>query len=61
RRYGIVDEPGVNAVLAAVTGYWFRGSGQPEPPTAPGLRSHQRRCGESALRWLTAREPAVAG
>ncbi|MEU6667716.1 aminoglycoside phosphotransferase family protein [Streptomyces sp. NPDC046727] len=49
------DPDAVTAALAALTGYFLRGSLQPAPPGLPTLRPFQRAQGEAALAWLRKR------
>jgi len=42
----------IDAFLAAMAGYWMWAGHEPPIAHAPGLRLLQRRCGDSALRWL---------
>ncbi|MFC9326872.1 aminoglycoside phosphotransferase family protein [Kitasatospora sp. NPDC057015] len=46
----------LDAALAALTGYFLRSGGQPDPPSGSRmLRRHQTWSGEVTLRWLAAR------
>jgi Phosphotransferase enzyme family len=45
----------VDSVLALLTGYFFKQSDEPEPPTSPFLRRHQTWCGEVCWEWLCER------
>ncbi|MFX0574380.1 phosphotransferase family protein [Nocardia nepalensis] len=47
-----IDRRSVNAVLAALTGFFLVNSLKPPPPGLPRLREFQRRQGEFALSWL---------
>ncbi|MEV0092942.1 aminoglycoside phosphotransferase family protein [Streptomyces sp. NPDC050738] len=49
------DPDAVTAVLAALTGYFVRGSLQPPPPGLPTLRAFQGAQGAAALGWLRKR------
>ncbi|SEC63262.1 Phosphotransferase enzyme family protein [Streptomyces sp. 2231.1] len=49
------DRDAVTAALAALTGYFLRGSLKPAPPGLPTLRPFQRVQGEAALAWLRRR------
>ena len=49
------DPAQVNAVLAAIAGYFTYGQHQPEPPELPGLRAFQGAQGVEARRWLAGR------
>lgn len=52
---GVTPEQ-LDALLAAVAGYWFVAGAQPRVPlTSPLLRQHQRWSGEATLRWLASR------
>lgn len=42
----------VDRVLALLVGYFLRAGDQPEPPTSPYLRAHQRWQGEACWAWL---------
>ncbi|CUW27318.1 Phosphotransferase enzyme family protein [Streptomyces reticuli] len=46
------DPDAVTSALAALTGYFLRGSLRPAPPGLPTLRPFQRAQGEAALAWL---------
>ncbi len=50
-----VDPDPLNAVLAAVTGYFVHSSAQPPPPGLPRVRMFQRAQGEAALSLLRQR------
>ncbi|MFD1722246.1 hypothetical protein [Amnibacterium endophyticum] len=50
-----VDPGAVDAVLAALAGYFFRASLRPEAEGMRGIRAFQRVQGEAALDWLAAR------
>ncbi|GHH60864.1 hypothetical protein GCM10018781_06300 [Kitasatospora indigofera] len=46
----------LDSALAALTGYFLRSGGQPDPPSGSRmLRRHQTWSGEVTLRWLAAR------
>ena len=45
----------VEAVLAALSGYFIRGATLPAPPGLPNFRSFQRAQGEVAVEWLRGR------
>lgn len=45
----------VDIVLALLTGYFYRQSDEPVPPTSPHLRAHQRWQGEVLWDWLCER------
>ena len=47
-----VPPESVDIVLALLTGYFLRQSGEPAPPTSPHLRDHQRWQGEVCWDWL---------
>jgi aminoglycoside phosphotransferase len=49
------DPDRVNAVLAAVAGYFLVGALQPPPPNLPTLRTFQRLQGDVTLNWLRGR------
>ncbi|UBU14383.1 aminoglycoside phosphotransferase family protein [Nonomuraea gerenzanensis] len=49
------DDPGVTAVVAAMTGYFVRQSRRPAPPGLPTLRAFQGAQGVVALDWLKRR------
>ena len=49
------DPDRVNAVLAAITGFFLVGSLQPPPPNLPTVRAFQRAQGDVALDWLRTR------
>ncbi|WP_069887097.1 aminoglycoside phosphotransferase family protein [Streptomyces luteocolor] len=49
------DPRGVTATLAALAGYFVRGSLQPDPPGLPTLRAFQGAQGAAALDWLRTR------
>ncbi|MFF8999568.1 aminoglycoside phosphotransferase family protein [Streptomyces achromogenes] len=49
------DPAAVTAALAALAGYFLRGSLQPAPPGLPTLRPFQRAQGDAALAWLRKR------
>ncbi|HEY8451083.1 MAG TPA: phosphotransferase [Natronosporangium sp.] len=46
---------GLDAALAALSGYWLTGSVAPAGDVSPHLRQHQRWSGETALGWLARR------
>jgi aminoglycoside phosphotransferase (APT) family kinase protein len=48
-------DDGLDAALAALTGYWFVRAASPSTGS-PHLRAHQRWSGEMALAWLAARQ-----
>lgn len=50
-----VDADAVNAVLAALAGYFTYQGTQPAPPGLPTLRAFQRAQGDVARRWLAHR------
>lgn len=50
-----VDPAAVDAVLAALAGYFFRASLRPEVPGMAGIRAFQRVEGEEALDWIAQR------
>lgn len=53
---GSAAEPDrVNAVLAAVAGFFLVGAIQPAPPNLPTVRTFQRLQGDVTLNWLRAR------
>ncbi|HEY4018715.1 MAG TPA: phosphotransferase [Pseudonocardiaceae bacterium] len=53
RAIGAVADPdAVNAVLAAIVGFFLVGSLQPAPPNLPTIRTFQRLQGDVALGWL---------
>jgi Ser/Thr protein kinase RdoA (MazF antagonist) len=45
----------LDGALAAALGYYLNASAQPEIPTSPHIRSHQRYYGALAWRWLNRR------
>jgi hypothetical protein len=45
----------VDAVLALVAGYFFKGADDPVPPTSPHLRDHQAWCRDVTWAWLRER------
>ncbi|MFF1836324.1 aminoglycoside phosphotransferase family protein [Streptomyces sp. NPDC058231] len=49
------DPDGVNAVLAALTGYFVAHSLRPDPPGLPTVRAFQAAQGAAALAWLRGR------
>ncbi|GAA3135239.1 hypothetical protein GCM10010521_21490 [Streptomyces rameus] len=49
------DPEAVTAALAALAGYFLRGSLNPAPPGLPTLRPFQRAQGDAALAWLRRR------
>ncbi|MFJ2772425.1 aminoglycoside phosphotransferase family protein [Streptomyces sp. NPDC087300] len=49
------DPAGVTATLAALAGYFVRGSLKPDPPGLPTLRAFQAAQGAAALDWLRKR------
>jgi hypothetical protein len=49
------DPDRVNAVLAALTGFFVHRSTLPPSPGLPGLREFQRAQGEQSLAWLRRR------
>jgi aminoglycoside phosphotransferase len=49
------DDDRVNAVLAALTGFFLVNSLRPPPPNLPTVRRFQRVQGEAALGWLRSR------
>ncbi|MGN6445296.1 phosphotransferase [Amnibacterium sp.] len=57
----LVDVPpaSIDAVLAALAGYFFSAALRPEPPTMAGIRAFQRVEGEAAVDWLRARRPEL--
>jgi hypothetical protein len=50
-----VDAAAVDAVLAAMAGFFVWQANQPDPPGLPTVRSFQRAQAEVTLRWLRAR------
>ena len=55
-RHGVVADPeAVNAVLAAIAGYFLYSCLQPPPPGIPHVRSFQREQGLVCTRWLRIR------
>ena len=53
-----VDPGSVDAVLAALAGYFFSRSVTPEPDGMAGIRAFQRVQGGVALDWIAARARA---
>ncbi len=50
-----VSPAAVDAVLALVTGYFWKSADDPAPPTSPHLRDHQRWQGDVCWAWLCER------
>jgi hypothetical protein len=55
RRGRAADPDAVTALVAAVTGYFFRRASLPPPPGLPTVRAFQAAQGDVALRWLQQR------
>jgi hypothetical protein len=52
---GDVPPEHIDAVLALLTGYFFRQRDEPVPPTSPYLRAHQSWLAEACWEWLCER------
>jgi hypothetical protein len=50
-----VDDGAIDAVLAAITGFFIAYSLRPPPPGIPTVRAFQAAQGEIALAWLRER------
>ncbi|HWH01348.1 MAG TPA: aminoglycoside phosphotransferase family protein [Pilimelia sp.] len=50
-----VPPEALDALLAAMTGYWLHSAAEPPVPGSPWLRRHQRWSGEQAFAWLARR------
>jgi aminoglycoside phosphotransferase (APT) family kinase protein len=50
-----MDDAAVDALLAAILGYFVERGTQPDPPGLPTVRAFQRAQGEVTLRWLRTR------
>jgi hypothetical protein len=56
---GAVPPERIDAVIAAIAGYFVGRSLLPPPPGLPTVRAFQRAQGNAALQWLRQRRPAL--